>query len=238
MKSLFITFFISFILALNFSCSRFRSGKYAPVFKGDTWEKIAKEFHISVDDLKSANWNVTLKEGRWIFIPLKAGLLGGDHFNRPLFSSFDGHEDGHKKSSKSGPYKRKKRKYDLSLYWPVPSSKVISSRFGRRYGRPHRGVDIPAVKGVHIVSALDGEVIYSGNGLKGYGNLTIVKHKNNFVTVYAHAKKNLTRRGQKVLQGQPIAQIGSTGRSTGPHLHFELRKNNNAIDPLPYLRRF
>ena len=99
----------------------------------------------------------------------------------------------------------------------------------------HEGVDIPGKIGSNIVAASDGVVVYSGHEIGGYGNITVLAHKNGFFTVYAHAKLNLTKEGQRIYKGQVIAQIGMTGRSTGPHLHFEIRKNGESIDPQNYL---
>jgi murein DD-endopeptidase MepM/ murein hydrolase activator NlpD len=79
-----------------------------------------------------------------------------------------------------------------------------------------------------------GEVIYS-NQLRGYGNIVIVRHGGGIVSVYAHNQANLAQEGQQVARGEIIARVGSTGRVTGPHLHFEIRKNNSAQDPLRYL---
>ena len=80
----------------------------------------------------------------------------------------------------------------------------------------------------------EGEVVYS-NQLRGYGNMVIVRHAGGIVSVYAHNQPNLVHEGQKVERGEVIAKVGSTGRVTGPHLHFEIRKNNAAQDPLLYL---
>jgi murein DD-endopeptidase MepM/ murein hydrolase activator NlpD len=111
----------------------------------------------------------------------------------------------------------------------------MSSSFGQRWGKTHQGIDIPGRIGSHIVAAAEGVVVYSGDEIGGYGNITVIAHKNGFFTVYAHAKENFTRQGQRVYRGQVIAQIGMTGRTYGPHLHFEVRKNGEAIDPTNYL---
>ena len=125
---------------------------------------------------------------------------------------------------------------DSMFIWPVPSSKKVSSRFGMRKGRHHDGVDIPAVTGSHIVASAKGKVIISGV-MRGYGNVVVIKHDNGFHTVYAHNSKNFVSKGQKVSQGEVIAKVGSTGRSTGPHLHFEVRRRNKVANPAKYLAR-
>lgn len=120
--------------------------------------------------------------------------------------------------------------------WPVRGT--ISSDYGYRFifGETnfHRGIDIPAPLGTAINAAADGTVLFAGE--RGtYGNLVIVSHANGFVTYYAHCSKFLVQAGDQVTQGQPIAAVGSTGRSTGPHCHFEVRYQNTPIDPLLYL---
>ena len=79
-------------------------------------------------------------------------------------------------------------------------------------------------------------VIYSNNTIKGYGNLIILRHSEEFVTVYAHNQVNLVEEGTWVEKGQIIGKVGQTGRATGPHLHFEIRKNNKAVDPMLFLK--
>jgi murein DD-endopeptidase MepM/ murein hydrolase activator NlpD len=116
--------------------------------------------------------------------------------------------------------------------WPVSGS--INSPFGPRGSSFHDGVDIAAAEGTTIRAIERGEVIYSDQ-LKGYGNIIIIRHGEGLISVYAHNEANLARQGQMVARGEIIARVGSTGRVTGPHLHFEIRKNNTAQDPLRYL---
>ena len=101
--------------------------------------------------------------------------------------------------------------------------------------RHHDGIDIGARKGTPIVSAADGKVMFSGWGPTGYGLMVIIKHKNNLTTVYAHNSHIHVHKNQVVKQRQKIASVGSTGRSTGPHLHFEVRNDSHAYNPLQYL---
>lgn len=120
--------------------------------------------------------------------------------------------------------------------WPVQGT--ITSEFGYRYifGETnfHRGLDIAAPMGTAINAAADGTVTFAG--VRGtYGNLVVITHDNGFVTYYAHCSKLLVEAGDQVTQGTPIAAVGSTGRSTGPHCHFEVRYQNEPVDPLAYL---
>jgi murein DD-endopeptidase MepM/ murein hydrolase activator NlpD len=116
--------------------------------------------------------------------------------------------------------------------WPVRAP--ISSVFGPRDGRNHAGIDLAANMGDSIRAARDGEVIYSGE-ISGYGETVILRHADGTRTLYAHSSKRLVSNGDKVRQGQTIALVGSTGHSTGPHLHFEVIVNDRPRDPLLYL---
>jgi murein DD-endopeptidase MepM/ murein hydrolase activator NlpD len=116
--------------------------------------------------------------------------------------------------------------------WPIHGA--VSSEFGPRGETFHDGIDIGAPEGTPIRAIEKGVVLYSDQ-LRGYGNLVIVRHPGGFVSVYAHNRANLVREGQEVKRGEVIAEVGSTGRVSGPHLHFEIRKDNIAQDPLYYL---
>jgi murein DD-endopeptidase MepM/ murein hydrolase activator NlpD len=116
--------------------------------------------------------------------------------------------------------------------WPLNGT--VTSGYGWRWGRLHEGVDIAAPSGTPIWAAAAGTVIYAG-WLGGYGNLVVVDHGNGLATAYAHASAVLMSVGQSVGQGETVALVGSTGNSSGPHLHFEVRVNGSAVDPLLYL---
>lgn len=116
--------------------------------------------------------------------------------------------------------------------WPVNGTVV--SGFGWRWGRMHEGIDISASSGTPIWAAAAGIVIHAG-WLGGYGNLVVVDHGNGLATAYAHASAILVGVGQQVSQGETLSLVGSTGNSSGPHLHFEVRVNGAAVDPLFYL---
>ncbi|MDJ0517317.1 MAG: peptidoglycan DD-metalloendopeptidase family protein [Trichodesmium sp. MO_231.B1] len=118
--------------------------------------------------------------------------------------------------------------------WPARGA--LTSGYGWRWGRMHRGIDIAAPTGTPIVAAAPGIVTYADWNSGGYGNLVEIQHPNGSLTVYAHNSQILVREGQKVSQGELIAKMGSTGRSTGPHLHFEIHpKGNGAVNPMAYL---
>jgi murein DD-endopeptidase MepM/ murein hydrolase activator NlpD len=118
------------------------------------------------------------------------------------------------------------------LIWPCDG--VVVSGFGMRWGRMHEGIDIGCAFGTPNRAAAAGTVIHAG-WLGGYGNLVVVDHGNGLSTAYAHASSILVSVGQSVSQGQTVSLVGSTGNSSGPHLHFEVRVNGVAVDPLLYL---
>ncbi len=123
-----------------------------------------------------------------------------------------------------------------NFIWPARG--VLTSGFGPRWGRMHRGIDIAAPVGTPIYAAADGVVTYSQWNSGGFGNLVEMRHADGTLTLYAHNHRNLVRVGQFVRQGEQIAEMGSTGRSTGPHVHFEIHpQGRGAVDPMTFLRR-
>ncbi|MBZ2175930.1 peptidoglycan DD-metalloendopeptidase family protein [Schnuerera sp. xch1] len=127
------------------------------------------------------------------------------------------------------------------MSWPVPGHTRISSYFGYRVHpvlktkKLHTGLDIPAPTGTSVIAAAGGVVIYSGS-LGGYGNAIMVDHGGGIVTLYGHNSSLVVGEGTKVSKGDTIAKVGSTGMSTGPHCHFEVRKNGSYVDPISWVK--
>src|SRR5438034_8064261 len=118
--------------------------------------------------------------------------------------------------------------------WPV-RGKVITTYGAKTNGKSNDGINLAVPEGTPVKAAEDGVVAYSGNELKGYGNLVLVRHSNGYVTAYAHASELLVKRGDTIKRGQIIAKSGQSGEVGSPQLHFEIRKGSSPVDPLQFL---
>ena len=133
-------------------------------------------------------------------------------------------------------------KYNGVFTWPLPGYTSVSSPYGPRFhpvlkvNKVHTGIDLPAPKGTKIVAAADGKVIFSGWN-KAYGNMVIIDHGNGLSSLYGHMSAiTMKTTGQQVKAGDEVGKVGTTGYSTGNHLHFETRINGNHTSPWPYLK--
>jgi murein DD-endopeptidase MepM/ murein hydrolase activator NlpD len=120
-----------------------------------------------------------------------------------------------------------------SLRWPLRG--LLYSRFGMRQGQRHDGIDVAAPEGSTVTAAADGAVVYAGEQ-PGYGHVVILRHGGGLLTLYAHNATLLVGEGGQVKAGQAIARVGQSGKTTGPHLHFEVREGTRPRDPLLYLK--
>lgn len=191
------------------------------VVPGDTVYRIARQCGISTDRLMAANGigdPRDLRVGQVLIIP---GAENSDA-SLPAAASAFGLPD---------PWAVTRA--DRQFAWPVTAG-MVSSPFGMRNGAMHDGVDIAAAAGTPVYAADDGAVIFAGH-LHGYGNVIIIQHSGGYTTVYGHNQRNLVNDGASVARGQEIAEIGTSGRASGPNLHFEVRCNNQAENPLAYL---
>lgn len=212
MRNILLKLVILFILS---ACASMKSGQYVYVEKPSEVSSVAKNYGVTVDELKLANPDKTFKGREWIFIPSKVGIA---YFLKDTYVVEDYRGLG------TGRF-----------LWPVPHFYKVSSHFGPRGRKHHDGIDIPAPRGTPIVAVDTGVVIYSDNGIRGYGNMIVLAHGDDMFTVYAHNRKNKVDKGDRVDRGDVIAEVGNTGRSTGPHLHFEIRVKNKVKNPSRYL---
>lgn len=204
-------------LFLASSCAVMKSGQYVYVEKSTGLTKMAKRYGVTVEELKNANPDKSFTGNEWLFVPSKVGMA------YLLNDTYVVEDYGHLGTGR--------------FLWPVPNFSKVSSSFGPRGRRHHDGIDIPAPKGTPIVAVDSGMVIYSDDGIRGYGNMIVLSHGDDVFTVYAHNTKNKVSKGEKVKKGETIALVGNTGRSTGPHLHFEIRVKNKKRDPAQYLSK-
>ncbi len=125
----------------------------------------------------------------------------------------------------------------IDLIWPVKDG-LVTQEFRQKKGRKrgHRGIDIAAPKGDDVYAAHDGLVIFAGRQFRGFGKLVIIENEDgDWATFYSHLNKIKTKQGRRVQQGELIGNVGKTGRATGYHLHFEVRHNKEAVNPLGVL---
>lgn len=186
-------------------------GTYHEVAPGENLYRIGLRYGVPAAEIARANRidDVTqLRVGQRLFIP---GVPGQGKASERHVARYDG---------------------PLRFRWPVKAR--LTSRFGLRGNRPHEGIDLGAPHGTPIHAAEAGRVIHSGR-FGAYGKVVILKHAGAYRSVYAHAQRLFVEKGDFVERGQKIAEVGSTGRATGPHLHFEIRRGEVAHDPLVYL---
>jgi lipoprotein NlpD len=198
-------------------------GVYHTVQKGQTLYQIATIYDLNIDLLRRANHigdPKKIRTGTQLWIPGARRILSVPATDKPRRAT----------KKHSSPKVKPRKGF---LVWPTKGT--LTSRFGMRNGRKHEGIDIAASKGTPIHAAAGGEVVFSGWGPTGYGKMVIIKHQHHLTTLYAHNSKLIARKGSRVTQGQKISLMGSTGRSTGSHLHFEVRDNTQPKDPIKYL---
>jgi murein DD-endopeptidase MepM/ murein hydrolase activator NlpD len=194
---------------------------------GENLFRIARYYEVSVSAIMDANRirdERAVQIGERLWIPQARRSQPAFALVPPPSSAGDARRRARNDAIQNG---------NLSFGWPV--SGRLSARFGPRKGRRHEGIDIAAKPGTAIRASESGRVIYSGNGLGAYGNVVIVRHSERYVSIYAHNRRNRVRKGTFVDKGKVIGEVGETGNATGPHLHFEIRRDDGARDPLHYL---
>lgn len=201
-------------------------GTWYTVEPGDTPVSIARRAGIPLEDLLEINGirrNDALEPGSSLFLYGNTTGLAKPDQPGTVATPEPAPTAGPVPSGRPAP-----------LRWPLAAPRV-TSRFGKRWGRPHEGIDMGAPIGTPVYAAAAGSVLYSGDQVRGYGNMVVLKHADGLVTVYAHNSRLLVRAGDQVGAGQEIARVGDTGRSTAPHLHFEVRRRDVPVDPIPFL---
>ena len=215
-------------------------GVYHKVGKGETLWRISKTYGVDIQDVAELNdiRDLTeIKAGRLIYIPGASRLKKVNIYVPPkskealVERALKDREAEHSLDA-AEPDSSIVLQRDRFL-WPV-DGKVISG-FGMRKGAKHGGIDIKAPEGVPIRAADSGVVAYLDSDMRGYGKIVILKHADEFFTVYAHNKENLVKMGDTIEKGQLIATVGATGNATTSHLHFEVRRGKIVRNPLFYL---
>jgi len=208
---------------------------------GDTLYTLGKRYGIPYKNLARNNhipYPYTIYSGQRIYLkgvaPRSQSLPVAKHqYKAPVSKKSKAIAKNKKSATKIK--KTSQAAFTGKLLWPVKGT--LTSRFGRRGSRMHDGIDIGAKAGTPVYASAAGEVVYSDQRLSGYGKLIIIRHRHDLFTAYAHNQRNLVRKGDKVKAGSVIARVGQTGRATGPHLHFEVRRGPTPVDPLAYLPR-
>jgi murein DD-endopeptidase MepM/ murein hydrolase activator NlpD len=227
---------------------------------GDTLMSIARRNHISAGELARANGldaGAKLKIGMKLNVPVKASAVAPaaqpvvaqsapvslppatklaavttDSQQKARLAQASNVEEA---PAAETPIKAAEATGALPTFrWPV-RGKVITGYGAKTNGKSNDGINLAVPEGTPVKAAEDGVVAYSGNELKGYGNLVLVRHSNGYVTAYAHASELLVKRGDTIKRGQIIAKSGQSGEVGSPQLHFEIRKGSNPVDPLQFL---
>jgi murein DD-endopeptidase MepM/ murein hydrolase activator NlpD len=230
------------------------------VNRGDTLLGISRRYHVSVAELARANGiekTARLRLGTKITVPASAAAVApttqpavavaqpavlGSPATKMASLANDPQQKARLAQSApieeapvETPVKAAEATGALPTFrWPV-RGKVITSYGAKTNGKANDGINLAVPEGTPVKAAEDGVVAYSGNELKGYGNLILIRHANGYVTAYAHASELLVKRGDTIKRGQVIAKSGQSGEVGSPQLHFEIRKGSSPVDPLQFL---
>ncbi|HBG46079.1 MAG TPA: peptidase M23 [Deltaproteobacteria bacterium] len=218
-----ITFLAAFLFIafLIYGCA---PGVYHKVNKGETFWRICKTYGADMQEVAELNDikdPTAIKAGSKFFIPGASRLRKVKPFVPP--------SPGAKDEEAEGAIVVESGRFD----WPLKGEMI--SPYGLRNGVKHGGIDIKAKEGTPVLAADSGEAIYVESGMRGYGKIIILKHKDDFFTVYAHNSENLVKHGEKVERGARIAAVGRSGNATTAHLHFEVRQGKAVRNPLFFL---
>lgn len=191
-------------------------GVYHVVQRGETLWRIARTYGVELSDLTAANDiddPTRIEAGRTLFVP---GATTARTATAPSAA---------------------RQAVDAVFSWPVHNGRLLSPFGVPRRGHDHSGIDIGAEYGQPVLAAGPGYVTYAGSTMRGYGKTVIIRHPDAYSSLYAHNSALLVDEGDWIERGQIIARIGRTGNASTEHCHFELRRNEIAVDPLPYLSK-
>jgi murein DD-endopeptidase MepM/ murein hydrolase activator NlpD len=198
-------------------------GRWYVLGPGETLEGVARQAGVPVEDILELNGLRAEEVGPGKLIYLLEGTAAVEPAMPPSVPA-------------AAPAPVPAASVRVGLRWPLEARQVVvASPFGAREGRPHEGIDLAAAVGTPVYAAADGRVVYAGDGIRGYGNLIVLQHAGDLVTVYAHNAALLVHQGDPVRAGDRVALVGQSGRATGPHLHFEVRQGQIPRDPMSYL---
>jgi len=239
-KNIFCLFFLVTLFLVN-ACARHQiifkkspppkeqraktKGVYHVVERHQTLYRISKTYGVDMKRVASINGisdQNKIQTGQRIFIPGANEVLKVEIYIDDVVMELPERE------REKAAYKK------LDFIWPVEGECV--DFFEETEKKRHQGIDITSPPGTPFKASGSGTVLYTGNTIRGYGHLIILRHSEDFVTLYAHNQANLVEEGSWVEKGEIIGRVGQTGRASGPHLHFEIRRNNKAMDPLLFLR--
>ena len=210
-------------------CASTPDGSEHVVKPGENLYRLSRYYGVPIDDIRAAN---DIRDVRGLQVGQRL-VIPGNSKGAPASSLASATPPRAVRAVRGSRGQRAKRLTDLEFSWPVAGH--MSSKFGDRHGRNHDGIDIAAKSGTPVRAAEAGRVIHSGRGLGDYGKVVIVKHSGRYSTVYAHNRKNRVRKGDFVEKGQVIAEVGKTGNASGPHVHFEVRRDRQPENPLKHL---
>jgi len=235
-------FLISFLVSPAIARKK---GVYHVVIQGVTLYRISQTYKVPIAKLMEVNGLSSpsaIKVGSKIFIPGAKAVLHVEPYvplsareKNDLERSLRPEEKPipAEPSPGAGGQRPPSLGKEPDLIWPIQGK--VNSPFGPRGKNFHKGIDIASPSYQEVKAAMDGEVILARNSRSGYGNVVVLRHDSGFSSIYGHMNVIIAKEGEAVRQGQAIGGVGSTGKSTGPHLHFELRRQGRPLDPLPLL---
>lgn len=213
------------------------------VKSGDTLYSVARNFDVSVNQISRLN-NIrppyTIEKGQILRLPSpaeKKEKKSNSVAQQDNPSVTPGHKPAVQEASAARPAipdNTPARSGNGKFLRPV-EGRIISSYGPKKDGLHNDGINIQASRGAPVRAAENGTVVYTGDELKGYGNLVLIRHADGYMSAYGHLDRTLVKRGETIRRGQSIGTIGSSGQVDSPQLHFELRKGTKALDPEKYL---